>query len=84
MNFAPGLSPEIEPDWKPLEDKIGAGCSEYMYIAGYRLEDGTLIHAYKHVTTRQYVNLSDDGRSWDFTGDGYRETENGKIQGHSL
>ncbi|ANA41809.1 hypothetical protein A2G06_16870 (plasmid) [Geobacter anodireducens] len=65
--------PIIEPNWVPLEEMIGARCAEYMYIAGYQLEDGTVVHAYKQIDTRKYVNLSDDGRSWQFTGDGYQE-----------
>lgn len=73
MKFAPGMSPETEPKWKPLEDKIGPGCADYMYVAGYQLEDGTVIHAYKHIDTRKYVNLSDDGREWLYVDDGYHE-----------
>ena len=75
MKFAPGMSPEAEPKWKPLEDKIGPGCADYMYVAGYQLEDGTVIHTYKHVDTRKYVNLSDDGREWAYTTNGYSEIQ---------
>lgn len=65
--------PIIEPNWVPLEEMIGARCAEYMYIAGYQLEDGTVVHAYKHIDTRKYVNLSDDGREWLYVDDGYHE-----------
>lgn len=75
MKFVANVNPAVEPVWKPLEDKIGLECADYMYIAGYQLEDGTVIHTYKHVDTRKYVNLSDDGREWIYTGNGYSEIQ---------
>lgn len=76
MKLAVGTSPVAEPNWKPLEEKIGARCAEYMYIAGYQLEDGTMVYAYKHIDSRKYINLSDDGREWLYVDNGYREIEN--------
>lgn len=63
------------PHWEPLEALIGEGCAAYMYIAGFQQEDGKVVHAYKHVDTRNYVNLSDDGREWIYTSEGYREVQ---------
>ncbi len=63
----------IEPNWVPLEEMIGTKCAEYMYIAGYQLEDGTLVHTYKHIDSRKYINLSNDGREWLYGDDGYHE-----------
>lgn len=73
MELLEKTDPITEPNWVPLEEMIGARCAEYMYIAGYQLEDGTVVHAYKHIDTRKYVNLSDDSREWLYVDDGYHE-----------
>jgi hypothetical protein len=41
-----------------------------MWMHEIRLDDGTRIDAYKHTTTRRYLHLSDDGRAFDYLGDG--------------
>lgn len=64
-----------EPMWKPLEDVIGkARCREFMFIGQVTLVKGegtVTIFLYKHIVTRQYLNLDEQGQSYDFTGDGY-------------
>ncbi len=39
------------------------------------LEDGTIVEAYKHCWTRQYLHLDADGRAYVFLGEGYEEVE---------
>jgi hypothetical protein len=69
-------SPSFAPEWRPLEDAIGQGnCAYWMYMGGWALEGGIIVHAYKHKLTRSYINISDDDRTWIFTGDGYSETD---------
>jgi hypothetical protein len=64
-----------EPRWEPLEavfDTDIAGCFMWMYEI--RLDDGTRLHAFKHVTTRRYLHLAEDGRAFEYRFDGrYRE-----------
>ena len=50
----------MEPNWKPLEDKLGkARCGGFMYMG--RVNG---INLYKHGISRTYLNLDDDGNSY--------------------
>lgn len=50
----------MEPNWKPLEEKLGnAGCVGFMSMG--RINE---INQYKHGITRTYVNLDDEGNCW--------------------
>ena len=60
--------PIFKQHWKPLEHYF---CKMYMFMGSHVLKDGTIVHTYKHIDTREYINLSDDGRSWKYTGAGY-------------
>lgn len=52
-----------EPDWGPLIHHVGPLLARwFMYLGGGRLPDGAFVHAYKHVITRRYVHIHDDGR----------------------
>lgn len=55
------------PDWKPLEDLIGNGCANFMYMG--MAEDH--IRLYKHIDNRRYINIDDLGHFWKFDGTGY-------------
>lgn len=59
-----------EPEWRPLVHHVGPFLARwFMYMGAYRLEDGGRLHAYKHVTTRQYFHLHDDLRCFVYEGD---------------
>ena len=54
-----------EPNWKPLIELIGLELVDwFMWMFAIELSDGTLVHAYKHRTTRRYFHLSEDGRAF--------------------
>ena len=50
---------DFRPNWKPLEDKLGAGCQEFMFMG----RTGNL-NLYKHILTRRYLNLDDSGNCY--------------------
>jgi hypothetical protein len=67
-----------EPEWGPLESLLGSDalCAHFMWMFDVELEDGTILHAYKHRWTRCYFHLSLDGRAFLFTGEHhYREVD---------
>lgn len=60
-----------EARWATLEAALGSDIAAwFMWMHEIRLDDGTRIDAYKHTTTRRYLHLSDDGRAFDYLGDG--------------
>jgi hypothetical protein len=63
------------PAWEPLEAAIGSDIAEwFMWTHEIRLVDGWRLHAYKHVSTRRYLHLTEDGRAFDSRGESfYRE-----------
>jgi hypothetical protein len=59
-----------EPNWTPLLDLLGSDLAEwFMWMFDIELADGVRVHAYKHVGTRRYVHLAEDGRAFVFAGD---------------
>jgi hypothetical protein len=62
----PGTPRQHErPVWQPLVDLISEDLAEwFMWMFELELEDGTPVHAYKHVATRRYFHLSEDGRAF--------------------
>lgn len=59
------------PDWKPLVEILGNELAPwFMWMCEVELVDGGRIQAYKHVATRRYVHLADDGRALEHTADG--------------
>lgn len=67
-----------KPDWDPLEDVLGSDdlCAHFMWMTDIELEDGTIINAYKHRWTRQYLHLAGDGRAFTYAGQGqYQEAD---------
>ena len=64
-------------DWRPLVDLIGSELAEwFMWMFDLELADGMRVHAYKHVATRQYLHLAEDGRAFVYEADQrYREIQ---------
>lgn len=49
---------------------------EFMWMFQVDLADGTAVHAYKHICTRRYLHLAEDGRTLAFTRSGrYRAVD---------
>ena len=66
-----------QPEWRPLVDLIGTQLAEwFMWMFDLALADGARVHAYKHVATRRYLHLAEDGRALVCEGDErYREIQ---------
>ncbi len=66
-----------EPDWQPLYDLVGVHLADwFMWMFEIELDDGAHVHAYKHITTRCYFHLAEDGRAFVYLrGGGYREID---------
>jgi len=57
------MSPVERPNWDPLIDLVGLELvCWFMWMGQVELVDDTLVHAYKHVATRRYFHLGEDGR----------------------
>ena len=51
------------PYWEPLLSAIGEELTgTFMWMFEVRLEDGTEVHAYKHIHNRSYLHIAVDGR----------------------
>jgi hypothetical protein len=63
------------PFWQPLEDLVGIDLADwFMWMSDIELEDETFLHAYKHIATRRYLHLHEDGRAFMYAGlNRYRE-----------
>ncbi len=58
-------------DWTPLLELVGVGLAQaFMDMGRKRLEDGTILHLYKHRHTRAYIHLTADGRAFYYDWDG--------------
>jgi hypothetical protein len=56
-----------EPVWEPLGRAVGERLmSTFMWMYEIRTTDGGRIHAYKHIDTRRYLHLDDEGRAYEF------------------
>ena len=60
----------VESNWKPLEERLGSTrCAGFMFMGRVRG-----INQYKHVISRQYLFLDDEGRAYEAAGrNGFRE-----------
>jgi hypothetical protein len=65
------------PEWRPLVHVIGTQLAEwFMWMFDLALADGAGVHAYKHVATRRYLHLAEDGRAFVYEGSRrYREIQ---------
>jgi hypothetical protein len=56
------------PHWEPLLAVLGERLTEtFMWMHEGELSDGTRVHAYKHIHTRRYLHLGENGRAYDET-----------------
>ena len=61
-------------NWAPLLALVGEELtSEFMWMYDIELADGALVHAYKHIETRRYLHLAEDGSTLRFTAPGHYE-----------
>jgi hypothetical protein len=61
----------VRPSWGPLLGLVGeALMSELMWMSEIPLTDGTVLHAYKHILTRRYAHIAEDGRTFAVTPSG--------------
>jgi hypothetical protein len=59
------------PNWEPLLARVGEPLvAEFMWMSEIELADGVAVHAYKHIATRRYLHLAEDGRTLTFTRSG--------------
>jgi len=50
------------PFWPPLIDLVSLDLVDgFMWMREILLEDDTMLHAYKHIETRRYLHLHEDG-----------------------
>jgi hypothetical protein len=59
-----------EPDWAPLRGLVGdLLTAHFMWMCAYVLDDGRLLHAYKHVATRRYIHVTEAGDTFVYAGE---------------
>ena len=68
----PGRLSQFElPDWAPLEALVSVRIARFfMWMNEVELDDGTLLQAYKHVATRRYLHLDEEGRTFGYVSRG--------------
>lgn len=55
------------PSWEPLIDLVGLELVRwFMWMGQVELVDDTVVHAYKHIATRAYLHVGEDGRLFAF------------------
>ena len=55
----------LKPSWEPLIGLVGKDLVPgFMWMFAFQLDDGVEVHAYKSISTRQYVHLGTDGRAF--------------------
>jgi hypothetical protein len=66
-----------DPTWEPLLAAVGGHhAAWFMWMYEIELADETRVHAYKHVSTRRYMHLCENGRAFEYVGeDRYREID---------
>jgi len=59
------------PVWQPLLDLIGEELTGwFMWMYEVELADPSPLHAYKHIATRRYLHLTEDGRTFAYVPEG--------------
>jgi hypothetical protein len=65
-----------EPNWQPLTNLAPEHLEDFMWMYATELEDGAIVHAYKHWWTRCYLFLDRTGRAFTYTDRGrYRQVD---------
>jgi hypothetical protein len=55
------------PVWEPLVAAVGPRLvGTFMWMQEEELPDGSALHAYKHIHTRRYLYLTEDGRAFSY------------------
>jgi hypothetical protein len=54
------------PEWEPLLNFAPDHVVDFMWMGTIQLTDGTRLQVYKHYWTREYLHLSEDGRTFVF------------------
>jgi hypothetical protein len=58
------------PNWEPLRHLVGDEVTGwFMWMHEVELADGERLQAYKHVATRRYLHVAEDGRTFVFAGE---------------
>src|ERR1700759_1711469 len=73
-----GATQGEHPVWGTLEALLGDDelCGHFMWMFSVDLEDGRTLNAYKHRWTRRYFHLTDELRTFLYTGENlYREID---------
>jgi hypothetical protein len=56
-----------EPVWEPLLAAVGERLTGgFMWMGELTLHNGRALHAYKHIWTRRYLHLTEDGSAFDY------------------
>ncbi len=59
------LTRGFKPTWEPLIGLVGRDVVPgFMWMYAIELDDGAEVHAYKTISTREYVHLAVDGRAF--------------------
>jgi hypothetical protein len=58
----------LRPDWRPLIELAPDEVQDFMWMFRDFLEGGTVVEAYKHVSTRRYLHLDASGCAYEFIG----------------
>jgi hypothetical protein len=53
-----------KPEWGPLLELAPAHIDDFMWMFEVELESGLRLHAYKHIETRKYLHLDQEGRAF--------------------
>jgi hypothetical protein len=58
------MTGEREPNWAPLLALAPGEVGDFMWMFAVELESGLRLHAYKHIETRRYLHLDEEGRAF--------------------
>jgi hypothetical protein len=59
------------PHWDPLMEVVGPRViGDFMWMHEVKLTDGRAAHAYKHIDTRRYIHLDEEGNAFVYTDSG--------------
>ncbi|MDQ8045185.1 MAG: hypothetical protein AAGC46_13965 [Solirubrobacteraceae bacterium] len=59
------------PEWRPILAMVGPELTGwFMWMGELELSDGVRAHAYKHQSTRRYLHIATDGRTFFYDWDG--------------
>ena len=77
------MLPGGSPNWDPLVGLVGEEVTaEFMWMFEVAMSDGRRLHAYRHIVTRGYVHLDEEGHAFYVAGTDdhtYRPVAHGVI-----